>query len=284
MAVASGTALAEGLARRTRRSRLIPVLLAVAIGPAASLLVTQSALAVGYSCGSDGGFHWAGITTALEETATQCVLPRYYYGWSGLDGELTIPSAWEPLPDGTIDHAIGAIGAYFSNGSWFNMGWFTGTITDSPRVLHSETAYHYYAEDLPTIAGSQLVASSGAALGSSTTDRVVYNSSSGCWQSYIGYPGTMILDDCEYVGNAAMIAEIEAGSHVGGFVQVEPARFGSTNPDTNEALRLHGSAGYEPWDTSLVAEHTDRFDEHSYVPAYVESDYEAHFYFEAYSN
>ena len=47
-----------------------------------------------------------------------------------------------------------------------------------------------------------------------------------------------------------------AASPVPGSPEVE---FGASSPNTNNAMRLLGAKGYEPWDTSLLAGGTEKF-------------------------
>ncbi len=181
------------------------------------------------------------------------------------------------------------MGAQFnSDTTWLQTGWFTGTIAENwtnctfLSCVRRNASYGRYVENM-TSSGYSVLDYGTVALGSSTTSRVVYNSSSGCWEVWLTYSGGWVQEDCSEPTTGEMVVTTEVASNSGGFVTLSPASFGTSDPNTNQALRLHGANGWEPWDTTLTARYTERFDERYSTPKYVVSNIKAYYYTEAYS-
>jgi hypothetical protein len=91
-----------------------------------------------------------------------------------------------------------------------------------------------------------------------------------------------------YVCNLQWSGAGYAGSEVlqgtvGNPVEMAQSTYGNSNANTNEALRLYnGSQVYEPWDMSLTAHTTARYDESNVTPSYNLSHYSFYYHFRAY--
>jgi len=267
-----------------RRELLAVVTAAVLVGSQPTMVS-----AIGSNCGSLAGYHYAGQITSHTDGFTHCAVSNGYFGWAGVNGQITTPSQNISLPDFTIDHTLGWIGAQFNSDlTWFQTGWFTGTIAADTAnctflsCVRRNGSYGRYVENISP-SGISILDYGTVALGSSTTSRVVYNGSSGCWEVWLTYSGGYVQLDCNEPTSGEMVATSEMLSNSGGFVTLPTAKFGTSNPNTNQALRLLGANGFEPWDTVLLAWYTERFDERFSTPKYVVSHFNAWYYFKAYS-
>lgn len=65
------------------------------------------AYAVGTDCGSYLGYHYAGQYTSHTNGLTQCAPYDGYFGWNGVNGQITTPSSNPALPNYVEDHRGG---------------------------------------------------------------------------------------------------------------------------------------------------------------------------------
>ena len=88
----------------------------------------------------------------------------------------------------------------------------------------------------------------------------VQKDASGNWRVYDYYNNLLqTISGLPSTGAASAFIEhfrYSAASPVPGSPEVE---FGASSPNTNNAMRLLGAKGYEPWDTSLLAGGTEKF-------------------------
>lgn len=251
------------------------MMLAIAIAVTLAAVQPAATSAVGSDCGTYGGFHYAGEYTSHTNGLTQCAAYDGYFGWNGVNGQITTPSTTVNLPDYTIDHTVGWIGAQFnSDTTWLQTGWYTGTIAADTNnctfgsCVRVDGVYGRYVENQSS-SGYIVFPYGNIATGSSTTSHIIYNASTGCWEAWLTYSGGSVLTDCNEPTSGEMVATTEMASNSGGFVTLPLAHFGTSNPNTNQALRLHGIAGWVPWNTTLTKNYTERIDEHGYTPKYV---------------
>jgi hypothetical protein len=214
-----------------------------------------------------------------------------YGGWNGVDGQLQTPSSNITLGNYWVDHEAGWLGALWSFPVYsMQTGWYTGTVSnEAVGYCHTGTCvqrngnYGRFVENTEPGGFYSVWDYGSAGLGSVVTSRVVYNGQDGCWEAYITYSGLLKGQDCSEPATGVMMAtaEMKAGSGTAPYLPL--AYFGTSNPNTDQAMRLHGANGWEPWDTSLVAQYTERFDEHGYTPKYVYHALYSYYWFDAYS-
>ena len=171
---------------------------------------------------------------------------------------------------------------------WLQIGSYTGSLgvgSTCPKFgkcISRNQEYGWYAEN-QSLLGYSIYDYGRALQGTTTTSRVVYNSASGCWETYLTYSGSLVLQDCTgEPATGSMWALLEVYINSGYQAHIPTYVFGTSNPNTNQAMRLHGANGWEPWDTSLTAQTTDSFDERTSTPTYVVSNYADYYYFLAY--
>ena len=228
-----------------------------------------------------GGYHYAGQVTALDSTFTQCGVTREYGGWNGVDGQLQTPATLATLGNYATDHTLGLFPAQIDNDTyWLQLGWYTGIISNGPvpplcfypNCVYRNSTYGYYIENQSP--SGYLVEDFGpAALGSARTSDMIYNASSGCWEAYLSYGGSVSFQDCKEGAfhSGAMWATSEMLSQSGVAAGLPTSYFGTTNPNTNAALRLHGGNGWVSWNGSLSSYGTETFDERNTAPKYTTS-------------
>jgi hypothetical protein len=240
------------------------------------MLNPVASAAEGYSCGSINGYHYAGQLTALDNTFTQCGTTREYQGWNGVDGQLQTPATLASLGNYQTDHSIGLLSAQLANDKyWLQLGWYTGIIGGPPPpncVYPSCTwrgvTYGYYVENMSP-AGYTVEDFGQAPLNSGRTSDLIYNASSGCWEAYLTYGGNMSMQDCyESVDSGAMWVTTEMESSSGVAAGMPLTYFGASNSGTNQALHVHGGAGWVSWNGSLSSYGTEAFDERYTSPKY----------------
>ena len=94
--------------------------------------------------------------------------------------------------------------------------------------------------------------------------------------------------DCAEGSNisGAMVATTEMDDNSGTAPGLPTAYFGTSNANTNQALRLHGANGWVSWTKVLSAHYTETYDEHSYTPGYTYTQLSSGccWYFEAYKS
>lgn len=81
-----------------------------------------------------------------------------------------------------------------------------------------------------------------------------------------------------------MYAQDETFSYQGNNVNFAPTNilFGDSSPSTNSAMRLMGSRGYQPWNTSLLAGGTMRIYDVTVTPVVHQIVYAANYEWGAY--
>ena len=147
------------------------------------------------------------------------------------------------------------------------------------KCIQRDRTYGWYAENL-SLLGYSVYDYGQAFTNAVTTARVVYNASSGCWEAYLTYTGQLksqVLHGEPPTGSMWALLEVLIQSGVS--AHVPNYNFGATNPNSNQAMRLFGANGFEPWDDTLLAQTTDEFDERTSVPSYILSDYSRHYFF-----
>lgn len=241
------------------------------------LVYASSIGAIGQQyCGDVNGYHYAGQLTSTSNAFTQCATPSDYEGWNGVDGQLQTPATLAQLGNYTTDHELGLFSAQLDNGSfWLQLGWYTGQIgtvvngnCDYAVCTERFITYGYYIEDM-TPQGYTVFDKGYAPNGSARTSDMIYNKNTGCWEAYLSYGGLASETDCtESYHTGAMWATTEVEISSGVVATMPTAVFGTSNPNTNAALRLHGANGWVSWNGSLSSYYTATFDEHSYTPAY----------------
>jgi len=250
----------------------------------------------------NSGYHYAGQHTSHVEQLVQCPsMPDFYYGWKGVNGQLTVPSSALPLANDIWDHYNGYLSAQFDHASgpdsFLQIGWMTGTIAQNPENCLAPTclrvpegSYRWYAENRIGTGGPGefFIYSYGTPpLGGVTTSRVVWNPNSSCWETYLTYvywPNYKLRDCFGEPGSGAMVASAETFSAFGpnSIVRLPVSTFGVATPSTNQTLRLQGAPGWENWDGSLVAWGTQSVDERFTDPTYFKTDLHSHYHFQAY--
>jgi hypothetical protein len=212
-------------------------------------------------------YHYAGMFTAqtsvIEHLQTSQCGPSGsgYFGWAGVDGQISTPSTNPPI-DVNQDHQAGWIGVVFSNGGWVQLGWYRGVIgCGSNRVQYTGTGYHLYVESAlsppvaPACTGYSVHDYSPLSLGGAVTYLISY--SAGCWHIFYNYD-----HEVPQVCGPASSGSVEVDNelyNLSGTAQMPRSDFGATDPNTNQALRLLGAGGWVPW-TSTISHGTDVYD------------------------
>ena len=200
------------------------------------------------------------------------------------------------------DHTVGWIGAQLnSDQQWLQIGWYTGCITDlltggctgtcqPPNCTWRGISYGWYIENQkPGGSSGYTITDEGpASLGAARTSDIIYNKKTGCWEAYLDYGGSLTYTDCAEGSNisGAMVATTEMDDNSGTAPGLPTAYFGTSNANTNQALRLHGANGWVSWTKVLSAHYTETYDEHSYTPGYTYTQLSSGccWYFEAYKS
>jgi len=225
------------------------------------------------------GLHYAGQYTAMDSNYTQCAPFNEYGGWNGVDGQLQTPATVPSMGNDAFDHVAGLLSAQLDNDTrWVQLGWYTGLATETEYWYNCTyplctwrccQTMGYYVETVDS-QGYTINDYGQALVNTARTSAMIYNASSGCWEAYLTYDGKMSTQDC-FEGiyhSGAMFAASEMYDASGTAPGLPTSYFGSSSPNTNAALRLHGGNGWVSWNGSLSSYYTETFDEHSYIPGY----------------
>jgi hypothetical protein len=223
-------------------------------------------------CGSS--YHYAGMYTSTVQGSWQndqfsCGGDPFYNGWAGIDGLIGTPATNPTLDIAAGDHQSGWIGMVFGTGGWIQIGWYRGNVgcnnTAGKHVSFTGTGYHLYLESSTTgdpvgaaCVGYQIQDLSPLSLGGSVTYRIDREGS--CWVAYYNYnhqAGSFCGTSWPSSGHAEMENELYAT--VGTSSKMPTSDFGSSNPDSNPALRLLSGTGWVPW-TANIIQHTSTHD------------------------
>lgn len=242
-------------------------------------------------------YHYA-IQWTAEGSAVyhhpNCCLYAAYYGWIGVNSQITTPDHFPQMNDANRDHANGKVGLYFNECvgqlcSFIEHGWFAGTFGEiggggscGQNCVRRTTSYGTYVERLDMGSGQYDVHESQTPnLGEAIIYRIersgiVLN----CWNVYIRY-NQFVDQYCQLPTGAAPLVGSESYDWPppGAAVEMPLSNYGWWNPNTNNALRIKGAQGYEPWDAVLFTRDTARYDERCTVPPYQISHSNAWFYF-----
>jgi hypothetical protein len=239
------------------------------------------------SC-NNGINHYASQYTAITAKSTICPdVSNFYNGWIGLDGEIVTPSALSSTINFQTDHSAGYLDMeYKSDSGHLQIGWFEGTVGSpgsngscvAPGCARTSNGYKLYLERFNNLNYSVTVLSS-LGYGGAVIYRIQYDAISQCWQAYYNYNTTAGAPSCGEDHSATAIASNEVGGanalrQPDFYVGMPLSEFGNANQNSNDALRVEGGNGYEPWDTSLANHTTATTSDTSGNPGY--------FYYEPY--
>lgn len=234
------------------------------VGASLQLLTPQTAAA---SCAT--GYHYAFQGVVLNGSGglynpPTCGGPGYF-GWTGIDGAIQVPSHFPNLHGNTNNHSAGWIGISFSNGGWVQEGWYAGCVggwlpcrtsnlgryTEVYNPSLNPVFYEFHDWDT-------------AAYSSSSIYLIEY-ASSGCWNLYLDY-NSLKKTYCNLPssGEPEVVSEIYTadGSHVA----MPTTIYGDANPYTNNGLRIKGGNGFVAWLTTLSSGQTGYYDERNGQP------------------
>ena len=148
--------------------------------------------------------------------------------------------------------------SYTSTGTnaWLQTGWYSGA---GGECQVSGGNYRLYVEWKRPGEGAHCVDVSPLALGGSVIYRVQF-AGNGCWDAFYNY-STLAVEVCGMPNS--MVAEMnnELLNNSGGTTVMPRSVFGASDPNTNNALRLLGASGYQPWDSALTVGGTLYYDE-----------------------
>jgi hypothetical protein len=216
-----------------------------------------SAKTCGFGVNSDH-YAYAAQYTSVSPGSGTCFDAPGYFGWAGVDGQITTPSTF-PTRVNNADHNLGFLEAKFTSygttESWIQIGWLFGVVgancqVGSPACVSSTNQYSLYVESLDPFGYYTINKLSPLSLGTSITYRVQY-SSDGCWHAYYNYNTPVSGSWCNYPTSAAVDATNEVYSSTN-YVAMPLSDFGSSAPNTNQTLRLLGSGGWRDWTSSVV--------------------------------
>lgn len=287
------------------RRRLPEVALSVVLAIVPTFAFHGTATASPTSC--DTNSDWTAEYTSLSPGFYHpenggCLGTNAYFGWAGVDGQIQTPSHAPNLQHDTTNHSLGWLEMAFSDRhSWVQVGWLGGCVTNGTVYACADLGtIGIYDEEQNGPTGAYAVGYDGAAsLNTGYVLRVEFYPP-GCWQAFDMYdnllrslcaPGPWSFP----TSGAAIVASetCNCASPFGSGPQIEMpvTLFGSSNPNTNNGLRVKGANGYVPWTTSLSSGSTAYYDERNCPnascvgsPAYWVSAFNPNYYFEAFGN
>ena len=214
-------------------------------------------------------YRYFGQQTALSDAnvSNACSATNpLYYGWAGINGRIVTPSAVPSMPN-YFDHVNGNLGITFGPNSPadIQIGWFTQILGNStggcayPNCASSYGAFSMYLEyTLPN--GAYSISNLG---GISPRTAIIYRvqrASSGAFNVFDFYSNLVgTVSGLPSTGAASAQGEAYRAPGTSSFPKLPTATFGTSDQTTNQAMRLLGANGYEPWDTMLLAAHTLTF-------------------------
>jgi hypothetical protein len=256
---------------------------------------TPSALAV--DCDTEFlGYHYSiettGTVSEFNNRPDGC-FEDPYFGWAGTNGTIIAPAHFPAMATTFYDHSLGFIESSFNSpGGWVQIGWYGGSVGDcSMSCARRASGLGNYLEVVtptPPTYSISVLDFRGLAYNYASVYNVVYNAA-GCWNVY--------YDNGTYLGNAcgmpssgfsAAASEVvncheqDSGCGSSSAVEMPLTYYGNSNPNVNAALRIKGSGGYEPWDSSLSVNYTVRYDERTTSPTYYLSAFNAWYYVKAF--
>lgn len=256
-----------------------PILAGAALGDRSGVGIRTSASIPDGQGTCDPGFVYATQSTSIQPAMNHdtCGYPgQVYSGWIGIDGQITTPATEVKLALG--DHAVGWLGMTYydiANGralSWMQIGWMTGELSDcNPGSPIS--GYEMYVEwDSGFTDGPQCFMLGSLSLGSAVTYRIEFDAN-GCWNSFYNY-NVQAIEACGFPNSMSAQATNELYNlNSSNDTTMPRSVFGSSNPNTDAALRLRGASGWQPWGTSLEAGATMQNDKRTGCPCYYISSY-----------
>ncbi|HVL89960.1 MAG TPA: hypothetical protein VM841_06970 [Actinomycetota bacterium] len=180
---------------------------------------------------------WTSVVQGFYRHDSAGPLVDAYFGWRGISGRIIAPETVPAMNDCRIDHENGAVVAYHARGTirsvLIAIGWYTGTLGDC---------------SLECIRRG----------GSPSTDcwRVWLNGSVRASQCALQFPTTAAMLAGTEILNRSKQENPQAPS-----INMPLSRYGSANLSETSSLKVLGVNGWEPWDTSLTAGFTSRYDE-----------------------
>lgn len=255
-----------------------------------------------YTATSSAFYHPSGTCPIVGSAST-------YYGWVGVNGQIQAPSHFPGLgnPQDTLNHSLGWLEMGFTNPpGWIQVGWIAGCLVSacSPSPVGSLGLYDE-SYDLGTTPTTDVEYADGTLPFNSTVIVNVefypsYYPNINCWIISINY-NLAIRFLCSggrtwnwTSGAPAVGSETCVCDHVStNEVEMPVTIYGASNPNTNNALRIKGAAGYVPWTQTLSTGGTAAYDERncpnpSYCPspspAYYISAFNLSYKIEAYGN
>jgi len=275
-------------------SRISAIVLAGALIGAGLVLQPIRGLASSVCGDYDWAEQWTSTSAGYYTLPTCIYQAPHYYGWVGINGQITTPAAYPNLGGNTGNHTVGWLDVNFSvcggcRGNWIQIGWFAGCLPafcDQGQIgLYDETQY--------TSGGvTTLVEEYYGTLNYNSADiyEITY-AGSGRWNDYDHYNNLLAA----FTGRPGS-GEMRAGSEVccndssPGYVQMPYQYFGYSSPNTNNALRIKGGNGWVPWNATLSTGGTAQWDERncpnpSYCPgspAYTLQTLNADYYIKTY--
>jgi hypothetical protein len=202
--------------------------------------------------------------------------PSYYFGWVGVNGQIQTPSHFPNLGGSSSNHSIGWVGMYFNDPvgplghSMVQEGWLAGCIGANGQALCADTSTGLlpYSETYFAAQDTYTVNPGGFSLTYSSAHiyRIEWDGVH-CWNLYMNY-STFQDAMCDWPNpptqvprSGAAMAVSEIDSVNGHQVEMPTTIYGYGDPNTNNALRIRGGAGYVAWTPSLSTGGTLSWDE-----------------------
>ncbi len=220
----------------------------------------------------DWAVQWTGTSGGYYQLPTCPWNAPQYYGWVGINAQITTPSAYPYLGGNSGNHSNGWLDVDFSSGDWIQIGWFAGCLPafcDQGQIsLYDEAQY--------TSGGVHtLVELYFGTLNYNTSDiyEITY-AGSGRWNDYDHYNNLLdAFTSRPGSGEMKTAAEVCCDNTSPGNVQMPAQYFGYSSPNTNNALRIKGANGWVPWNATLSTGGTVQWDERncpnpSYCPGF----------------
>jgi hypothetical protein len=262
----------------------------LALGSAALAVPPATAAPTVLTCPRFGAHQIRFVTAKQFKSSHDCGAPApgdFYQGWIGINGQITTPTELFGIRRAE-DMVMGSIAMirYAPDGgrtAWIRAGWYTGGHPACGPTF--ETEYRLFIEyssdngrtnhcftPITLGRGEKVIYRIQRHTDDPTKWDVFYNYNQ-LFKTIPGMPVAMTAEVGEFLQN-------ESGQQ-----RMPRTYFGDSDPDTNNAIRLLGSNGYEPWDMTLTAGATFVQDEREGIgPHFIISAYAPYYHAVAYTD
>lgn len=208
--------------------------------------------------------------------------PTAYFGWIAVNGQVQTPSHFPSLgTNATNDnHSAGWLGMAFNDTpgplghSNVQEGWYAGCVGGRGMILCDSASTGLYGYDeryFAQIDDYNIFSAGALSYNSAHIDRIEWDGSH-CWVVFKNYNvfQDQMCDSAYPPGQVPRSGEPQATSETvtadQSCVEMPATVYGYSSPNTNNALRIKGAAGYVPWTSTLSHGGTIDWDERNGSP------------------